>query len=103
MIGGADLLRWATLFADLPGSAPLGNGNGVTHAFANVDFAKKLLAMVPMPGVNGITLRVPVEREIMLEEEVRAARLMDGTASEDEEEEEKSDGDDEGAVDEADY
>jgi hypothetical protein len=92
VLGGADLVRWAALFADLdPESGSLGDGNGVTHSFANLKLAKRLLSMVPVPGISGVTSREPSESEIMLEEELRAKRLMDGIVSEDDEEDENED------------
>ena len=42
--------------------------------------------MVPVPGVELLAARQPNEEELMLEEEVKAKRLMDGTVSEDEDE-----------------
>ena len=112
VLGGAELVKWGALFADLDQEGPngLGDGNGVTHAFKNLDLAKRLLAMVPVPGVDILNEREPTEMETMLEEEVRAKRLMDGTLSEDDEDEEEEFGgyDDDGefggaAADDADY
>jgi len=104
MLGGEDLVRWADLFADLdPESGPLGDGNGVTHTFKDLELAKRLLSLVPIPGLEGMLTRDPNEEEGMLEEEVQAKRMMDGVVSEDSEDDEGSyeDGDDEG--DSADY
>lgn len=99
VLGGAELVKWGALFADLDQEGPngLGDGNGVTHAFKNLDLAKRLLAMVPVPGVEILNEREPTEMETMLEEEVRAKRLMDGTLSEDDEDDEEFGGyDDDG-------
>lgn len=104
MLGGANLVKWATLFSGLEDNVPLGNGNSVTHAFRTVDLAKRTLSLVSVPGVDVIVTREPTETELMLEEEIRAKRQMDGIASEEEEEdeddeddEEDEDEDDEGA------
>jgi hypothetical protein len=88
VLGGGELVKWGALFADLDRDGPegLGDGNGVTHAFKNLDLAKRLLAMVPVPGVELLATRDPTETEAMLEEEVRAKRLMDGAMSEDDDE-----------------
>ena len=89
MIGGDELVRWAELFADLdPESGPLGDGNGVTHAFKDLEIGKRLLSMVPAPGLEGMLRREPNEEEELLEEEVQAKRIMEGYVSEDDEDEE---------------
>jgi hypothetical protein len=88
MVGGENLVRWAALFADLSEEGgPLGDGIGVTHTFKNLSLTKRLLSMVPVPGIRSLAARDPNEEEMMLEEELRAKRLMDGAVSEDESEE----------------
>ena len=105
MLGGADLVKWATLFLGLEDNVPLGNGNSVTHAFRSVDLAKRIMSLVSVPGVDVIMTRELTETELMLEEEIRAKRQMDGIASEEEEDEDDEDdeGDDDGDDEEADY
>jgi len=97
MLGGADLVKWAGLFSDLEleGTA-IGDGNGVTHTFKSLELAKRLLAMVPVPGLEKLATRDPTDLELMLEEEVLAKRLMDGTLSDDDMEETHFDDDDDG-------
>jgi len=88
MLGGGDLVRWAGLFADVgEENGLLGDGLGVTHTFKNLDLTKRLLSKVPVPGIRSMSTRNPNEEELMLEEEIRAKRLMDGVVSEDESEE----------------
>lgn len=88
VLGDTELIKWSTFFADLdPAIGPLGNGNGVTHVFANLGLAKRLLSMVPVPGLAGVLCRQPDEQELLLEEEIQAKRLMDGASASDAEEE----------------
>ena len=93
MMGGGDLVKWAGLFSGLDENGPLGNGNGVTHAFKSMELGKRLLSMIPVAAIDGIQTREATEEELMLEEEVQAKRRMDGVVSEEEEEEEEEEED----------
>ena len=107
MIGGDELVKWTGLFSGLEENGPVGNGDGVTHAFQSNELARRVLSMIPAPGVESIGTREPSAVELMLEEEVRAKRLMDGVVSEEEEEEddeeEDEDDDDDADGDDGDY
>jgi len=92
VLGGDDLVKWASLFSGLEENGPLGDGNGITHAFRSADLGKKLLSLIAVPGIETMASREPTEGEVMLEEEIRAKRLMDGVVSEEEEDGEE-DGD----------
>jgi hypothetical protein len=90
-LGGKDLIKWANMFYHSEDFASLGDGNGVTHCFRNITLAKRLFANVPVPGVYKISEREANDEELMLFEEIKAKRLMDGVVDSDDDEDDEDD------------
>jgi 3-phosphoglycerate kinase len=103
VLGGEELNKWANLFHHSEDYVMLGDGNGITHSFKNIHVAKRLLSMVPIPCVDIMTTREPNEEELMLEEEIRAKKIMDGLVDSDDEDDDEDELESAGGGEEADY
>mmetsp|Transcript_26024 Transcript_26024/g.33826 ORF Transcript_26024/g.33826 Transcript_26024/m.33826 type:complete len:1676 (+) Transcript_26024:31-5058(+) len=89
VLGGKELNKWSNLFYHSEDFITLGNGNGITHAFKDINVAKRLLSMVPIPSIDIISLRESNEEELMLEEEIKAKKIMEGIIDSDEEDDDE--------------